>query len=95
VGGWRGAERSRLLARLAWYNQLQTLMAKKQNLLVKLDKSLAERALGYARGRPTLSRRVGRGIDSVLGCGEDAGTHAFHLALVVGAAVIGAKALKK
>ena len=69
-------------------------MGRKLNPFVKLDKDAAEWALGHAPGRPTLSRRVGRVLDGLTGCGEDAGTHAFHLALFVGAIAFMRKGIK-
>jgi len=70
-------------------------MARKLHPLIKLNKDVAEGFFGHAPGRPTISRRVGRGIDGVFGCGEEVGTHVFHALLFVGAVAVSAKVAKK
>jgi hypothetical protein len=60
-------------------------MARKHGQLLKVDKDIAEKVWGHQPGRPTISRRAGRGLADAFGMHEDAGTDLFHVGLLVGA----------
>jgi len=70
-------------------------MARKLSSLTKLNKDVAEAVAGHAKGRPTISRRVGRRIGRTFGISGDTGTDLFHVALAGGALALIVKAITK